>query len=372
MAKKTTPKKKSKESPPKPKQPLFIGFDWGTNTSCLKARHKADKKDCFSFMDQTVVGYRKPGILANILPGNPQMMFGEAAEKNRLHLELHYPLKDGVVADIEASKHYIKYIYESLNLAEEEEYHTVIGIPANATAESCDYVRQAVSPHFKSILLIPEPFLAALGFRDEDRVGTAGYIDPVLNSLFVDIGAGTTDISLVQGYYPTAKDQISFNTAGDKIDSILADSIAKSFPDTDISPISIRNFKEKYSFVGKSPAPVKVKVMVAGKPRTINISEQMCEACTYLLKDIYKHVVTMITRVDSDSVSELLQNIILTGGGSRIKNIASELQRMLEDDGYESPKVCTVGDNYKQFVAVGALKAALQARDDQWQHLFEQ
>ena len=54
---------------------------------------------------------------------------------------------------------------------------------------------------------------------------------------------------------------------------------------------------------------------------------------------------------------------------------AAEEQRvaeavMLAAAGFESPRVKLAGSEYKRFVAVGALKAARSAREDQWQHLL--
>ena len=69
------------------------------------------------------------------------------------------------------------------------------------------------------------------------------------------------------------------------------------------------------------------------------------------------------------SVFSLLQNIILTGGGSRIRNIDQELQRLLADEGYEDPEVTISSREVKPFVAIGALKVAKAARDDQWVRL---
>ena len=46
------------------------------------------------------------------------------------------------------------------------------------------------------------------------------------------------------------------------------------------------------------------------------------------------------------------------------------LQKKLTDDGYEAPKVKLAGQDYKRYVAIGALKAARAARDNQWQVLL--
>ena len=63
------------------------------------------------------------------------------------------------------------------------------------------------------------------------------------------------------------------------------------------------------------------------------------------------------------------KNIILTGGGSRIRNVDQELQRLLSDDGYEDPEVTISSREVKPFVAIGAIKVAKAARDDQWVRL---
>ena len=52
--------------------------------------------------------------------------------------------------------------------------------------------------------------------------------------------------------------------------------------------------------------------------------------------------------------------------GSRIRNFDQELQRMLADDGYEDPEVRVSSREIKPFVAIGALKVAKAAREDQW------
>jgi rod shape-determining protein MreB len=78
----------------------------------------------------------------------------------------------------------------------------------------------------------------------------------------------------------------------------------------------------------------------------------------------------LIERAGSDSVVALLQNIIITGGGSQLKGIDTLLQKKLTDDGYELPKVRVAGQDYKRYVAIGALKAARAARENQWQVLL--
>ncbi|HYD85371.1 MAG TPA: rod shape-determining protein, partial [Opitutus sp.] len=219
-------------------------------------------------------------------------------------------------------------------------------------------------------LLVPEPFLAALGYRDDSRLGQTNYIDPVVNSLFVDIGGGTSDLCLVQGYFPGADDQISIPFAGDAIDQLLQDEINRVYPNNGLSRTKVRELKETHGYVGPSRSPVEVKVVIGGKSHTLELGDALARSANALIDKIYPALTTLIQRASSDSVVTLLQNIIVTGGGSQIKGIDTLLQRKLTDDGFESPKVKLAGQDYKRYVALGALKAARAARDNQWQVLL--
>ena len=152
----------------------------------------------------TIVGYPEDGILSGILPGNAKMLHGDEAIANELHLRLVYPLSDGVIGDFDAAKSYLHYLRKKVDPEFKREVLCVIGIPAVADAEAKDNLKAAKGA-FDGILCVPEPFLAALGMRDESRLGDPDYCDPVSNSLFVDIGAGTTDFCIVQVIFQNLK-----------------------------------------------------------------------------------------------------------------------------------------------------------------------
>jgi rod shape-determining protein MreB len=351
------------------KKPLLIGLDLGTNRSCLQAAYRDSRSITTNRIIPSVVGYAKDGIVNHVLPNNIKVMFGDDAIRNRLHLELVWPLKKGVVVNVPAARDYAKYL-RSVVCSNGAETRAVIGVPAEADNKAREYVRQALTGVFDRILLIPESFLAALGYRDEEKLGTPGYKDPARNSLFVDIGAGTTDICLIQGYFPTSEDQICIPFAGDAIDDLLYASIRRTYPDCNLSIIRVREIKEKYSYVGKYDGTMEVEVVVGGKMRVLDLTTHICEACGELVKLILEGIQIIISRADPDSVTELLQNIVLAGGGSQIGNIAPELERLLRNEGFANPGVRTVGENYEEYVAKGALRTAMEAREHQWQYLI--
>jgi len=349
------------------KRKMYVGLDLGTLQSCILTKlSKPGTGEHHGVVVPTVVGYPEDGILAGILPGNSKMLHGEEAISNSLHLRLVHPLSDGIVADLDATRSFLNYLREKIDPERKREIYCVIGIPAVADGDAKINLQEAAKGAFDGILFIPEPFLAALGMRDENRLQDPEYKDPVSNSLFVDIGAGTTDFCTVQGYFPKPEDLLSIPFAGNEVDVILDNLIREAYPEVDVPLSMIRGFKENYSYVGENESGVRVKVPVEGKPRKIEIGKQVGESCNRLLSEIFESLKVVISKASSQSVFDLLQNIILTGGGSRIRGIDQELQRMLVDDVYENPEVTISSIDVMPFVAIGALKVAKAARDDQW------
>lgn len=355
---------------PGEKKRILVGFDLGTNASCVLAGPAEAKDATVSKVIPTVVGYAREGLVDGIIANNATTLIGEEALNHRLQLKLIAPLEDGIIAHVEPARDFIRRLRALVDPSGSAEIRAVIGVPANAGETAREDIRTCAAGVFDRVLLIPEPFLSALGFRDESRLGQANYVDPVTNSLFIDIGGGTSDLCLIQGYFPTTDDQISLAFAGDAVDKLIEDDLQRTYPNNGLSRASIRQIKEEHSYVGPIRKPIDVKVLIGGKSHTLDLGESIGNACNRLLEKIYPALTTLIARASSDSVAQLLQNIVITGGGSRIRGIDTVLQQKLAADGFESPKVRLAGPDYKRFVAVGALKAARSAREDQWQHLL--
>jgi rod shape-determining protein MreB len=349
---------------------VLVGFDFGTNKSCVLAGAAGNTDIAVSKVVPTVVGYVKDGIVDGIVAGNRSILFGDDALQNMLHVRLVAPLVNGVIAHPDSARDFLRHMRSLADPSGTAEIRAVVGIPANATEQAREDIRRCAYGIFDRILLIPEPFLAALGYRDDSRLGQSNYIDPVVNSLFVDIGGGTSDICLVQGYFPGPDDQVSIAFAGDAIDEILREDLNRIYPNNGLSVTKVREIKETHGYVGPSRKPLDVKVVIGGKSHTLELGDVLARAGNGLIDKIYPAITTLIQRASSDSVVTLLQNIIITGGGSQIKGIDTLLQKKLTDDGYENPKVRIAGQDYKRYVAMGALKAARAARENQWQVLL--
>jgi rod shape-determining protein MreB len=349
---------------------VLAGFDLGTNKSCVLAGSAGANDIAVSKVVPTVVGYVKDGIVDGIIAGNAEVLYGEEALRHALHVDLVAPLAEGIISQHEAARDFLKHIRSLVDPTGQAESRAVVGVPANAGEQAREDIRRCAQGSFQRVLLIPEPFLAALGYRDDARVNQPGYVDPVTNSLFIDIGGGTSDHCLVQGYFPTPEDQVSIPFAGDAIDDLIQADLNRVYPQNGFSRQTIRELKEAHAYVGPSRKPLDVKVIMGGKGRTLELADTIGSACNALLDRIYPALTGLIERASSDSVVTLLQNIIVTGGGSQIRGMDTVLQKRLSDDGYESPKVRLAGHDYKRYVALGALKAARAARENQWQVLL--
>jgi len=357
-------------SAPKSAKAVLAGLDFGTNKSCLLAGTPGSGDIAVSKVVPTCVGYVKEGIVEGIIAGNATRLFGEEALQNKLHVNLVAPMEEGVIAHPEAARDFLAHLRSLADPSGQAEIRAVIGVPANAAERTREDIRRCAHGIFNRVLLIPEPFLAAVGFRDNSRLGQPGYIDPVINSLFIDIGGGTSDLCLVQGYFPPGDDQISIPFAGDAIDALMEAELNRTYPNNGLSRHKVREIKEAHGYVGPSRRPMDVKVIMGGKAHLLELADVIGNACNTLVEKIYPALTTLISRASSDSVVTLLQNIIVTGGGSQLRGIDTVLQQRLAADGYETPKVRLAGQDYKRYVAIGALKAARAARENQWQVLL--
>ncbi len=345
---------------------MRVGIDLGTNTTVFQANRNGERVRCEQDVVPTIVGYPKAGILPGILPHDADRLFGDEAVNYRLHLNLKWPLREGTVDDTSCCRDFLWHIRSRMDPEGECEIWAVCGAPANAVAEKIKLMRACVVGLFDRVLVIPEPFLAAMGLREEARLSDSGYIDPTRHSLIVDIGAGTTDMCLVQGYYPTPDDQVCYPVAGDAVDKMLADRIRRRWPDLTLSRVTVTQLKERYSCTGSACREAKVRLFADGKPRVIDIADMVRESCEILVPVIADGIKTLLKRCDSDSVVSILQNVILCGGGSAIQGLSEMVQQTLRNEGYEDA-TCRTPPDYRRLVAFGAVKIAENVRDDQWQ-----
>lgn len=353
-----------------PATAMRVGLDLGTNTSVFQVSDGGKPVVYARDSLLSLVGFPKAGILPGILPSDAKVVFGQEAIDYRLHLNLRWPLKEGFVDDVDVCRLFTAQLRKMVDPSGQRKLWGVVGAPANASPERQKEIRASMVGFLEKMLIVPEPFLAAMGLREDPGFKDKGMeLDPTKHSLIVDIGAGTTDFCLVRGYYPTAEDQTSIARAGNLIDDNLLKGIQRRYPDIKLSRVTVTQLKEKHSYVGPDVRSTPVKLYVDGKPRTLDFGDIINEACESLVPDILTGIKDLLRQCDSDSIEAVLKNIIITGGGSEISGLYQKVERSLREEGYDGATTRKPAD-YKHLVARGALKVAENVRDDQWQVPF--
>jgi rod shape-determining protein MreB len=330
---------------------LFVGIDLGTSRSSICASNSAKE------WIESYVGWPKDFISLKVL-GRP-VLFGGEALQNRLSLELCRPLEHGIIKEgidrsEEAVREIIKYLIEISRPAAEQKIYAVVGVPADTLKTNKLAIRRAVSEFVHSLMVVSEPFAVAYG------------MNLLNNALVIDIGAGTTDFCIMHGAIPTEEDQKTILTAGDYIDDQLYSYLNEKFPNSKFNKNMVRQFKEQYSFVGKSPGEIRVELPVDGKPVMHDITNEIKRACESILPAITETTTEMIARFDPEFQVKIKGNIVLAGGGSLIRGIAAHIQEALKAIGS-----CTVVSVDEPLYAgsLGALKLAQDMPVKYWESL---
>jgi rod shape-determining protein MreB len=338
------------------KELLHVGIDLGTSRSAISASNGE------RFVVESFVGWPADMVARKVLKRN--VLIGHEAVANRTMLDLHRPLergllKEGSEKDVEAVRELLKHLLGLVGVAsngklDPSRVRAVVGVPAAALRTNKQYLRNAMKGIVDSLLIVSEPFAVAYG------------LDALLHTLIVDIGAGTTDFCVMKGRYPTEEDQRTLMTAGDSIDQQLLKLISERYPQANVTVFMVREWKEKHSFVGDVPDHVVVTAPVKGVPTELDITAEMKAACETLLPPTIETMLDLLSRVEPEFQERVRNNIILSGGGGLIRNLAAGLEEALKQVG--GGKVKYMQDPV--FIGSdGGLALALDAPDGDWEKL---
>ena len=327
---------------------LFLGIDLGTSqTAIMSSRGE-------SALVRSVVGYPKDVIAIRLL--NNTKVVGEAALDQRSYLNLYFPLENGVLKDssemdTKAAKELLEFAIAQIHPQPGDRIHGIIGVPAQASINNKGQLLKIADELMELAMVVSEPFMAAYG------------LNRLTNAIIIDIGAGTVDFCALKGTVPDPEDQITLLKAGDHVDTVLAAAILESHPDVQMTPIIAKKIKEQYGYVGETDQEVEVTLRAGGRPKICNLTREIRVACESILPDIFESVEQLITHFEPDYQEEVLQNIIIAGGGSQIIGLQQALLAHLQGHG----KVNVVRVEDPNFAgAAGALKLACELPANYW------
>jgi len=333
----------------KKSEALHVGIDLGTSHSSISASNG------MRHVVESYVGW-PVDMVARKLVKKP-ILFGREALDNRPMLDLYRPLEHGLIKegserDETAVRELLRHLISLAGGKDAQPIRAVVGVPAEALRVSKQHLRNAVKGLADALMIVSEPFAVAYG------------LDALLHTMIIDIGAGTTDFCVMNGRYPSNEDQRTLTNAGDSVDEQLATLLRARQPDARFSIYLVREWKEKWSFVGEPKAPVVVTVQVGAKARSLDITSEIRRACESLIPPIAETMLDLLARVEPEYQERVRRNIILAGGGSLIPGLAAALEKALDDVGGGAVRAVDdpifVGSN-------GSLALALDGSEADWE-----
>lgn len=334
---------------------LNVGIDLGTSRSAVSASNGQ------RHVVESYVGWPVDMVARKVL--KQDVLIGGEAVKNRTMLDLHRPLERGLIKegsekDLQAVRVLLEHLVD-LAIGDKgkrgkTKVRAVVGVPAEAMRVNKQQLRKVLEGSVDGLMIVSEPFAVAYG------------LDALLNSLIVDVGAGTSDFCVMRGHFPTEEDQRTLTQAGDSVDDYLLKLIKEKYPDAQVTLYMVREWKEKHGFVGKPQGKVEVTAPVKGTPTKFDVTDQMKAACESLVEPLVESMLDLLPRVDPEFQEEVRNNVILSGGASLTPGLRKALEDGLEPIG--GGKIQAVKDPVFAG-ADGGLAIALDAQDSDWDKL---
>ncbi|GAB0057057.1 Magnetosome protein MamK [Candidatus Magnetaquicoccaceae bacterium FCR-1] len=332
---------------------LLLGIDLGTARTAVMSNRQ------FRALVHTVVGFPKDIIGVKIL--NRTQVIGVEAIEKRAILDLYHPLQDGVLKeasekDLDAAHEILQHVVELAQPKTGERICGIIGVPARASGSDKSQLLKIAKEFMDVAMVVSEPFMVAYG---QNRLN---------NAIILDVGAGTIDICAMRGTVPGPESQMSILKGGNYIDALLETAIRDANPGVQVDRYLAQGIKERHGFVGETQQRVMVPLRIQGKPADVDVTEPLRITCETIVADMVEGIKRMLLQFDPESQSQALANLLLAGGGSRIRGLGPMIESQLRD--YGQIRV-TLADDPDFAGAEGALKLATELPTEYWDQIGE-
>ncbi|MBI5206006.1 MAG: rod shape-determining protein [Nitrospirae bacterium] len=230
------------------------------------------------------------------------------------------PMKDGVIADFDATGEMLKYFIAKVhNRRSFVSPRVIVGVPSGITQVEQRAVKDAAQASgAREVYLIEEPMAAAVG------VGLP--VGEPSGNMIVDIGGGTTDIAVI------SLDGIVYSKAvrvgGDKMDEALIAHMKRRYNlmigDRTAEQIKIE-IGSAYPSNGDAPREMEIKGrdLISGIPKTITINEdEIREALSEPVNIILDTVKVALENTPPELAADIVdRGIVLAGGGALLRGL---------------------------------------------------
>jgi rod shape-determining protein MreB len=256
------------------------------------------------------------------------------------------PLKDGVIADLEATEQMLRYFIARVH---RRRYYAkprlVICVPSGITTVEQRAVKEAgYVAGARRVFIIEEPMAAAIG---------AGLpVHEATGNMVVDIGGGTTEVAVISLGGVVAS--TSVRSAGDHLDQALITWLKKEhglmLGEHTAEEIKM-TLGSAYPLGTELEAEVRGRDMASGLPRQLTLTTaEVRAAIEEPVTDIVDAVRTTLDQTPPELAGDIMdRGIVLTGGGALLQGIDDLIR-------HETGMPVHVADNPLTSVALGAGK----------------
>jgi len=319
---------------------MDIGIDLGTCSVLIYVRGKG-------------VVLKEPSVVAVNTKTGKVLAVGESASlmlgRTPGVVEAIRPLRDGVISDFKVTEVMLKAFIGRVCHGLRATYFKptiVVCVPSVITPVEQKAVEDACRhAGAKDVFLIREPIAAAIG---------AGIdITKACGSMIVDIGGGTTDISVISLCEPVV--DYSLKVAGDRFDEAIVKHVRRKH-NVLIGERTAEEIKIQigcaYPREEEATMDVRGRNLITGLPATVTVSStEMLEALEEPVGQIFEAVHSVLERTPPELMADISQRgIVMTGGGALLYGLDRMLATKIGIDVF-------VADDAISCVAIGTGKA---------------
>ena len=234
-------------------------------------------------------------------------------------IKIYRPLKEGVIADYQATLALLKYFLDRAKIPKFLKPILVISVPAGITStEKKAIIDAALEAGARNVYPIREPILAALGAELP--------INSPSGHMIVNIGGGTTEIAVISLGGIVTWDSIRI--AGDKFDQSIKDYLRRRY-NLAIGEKTAENIKIQIgsAIPTKNNNELTMNVnginITTGLPTTVKISAtNVAEALQRDLNEIITGIKKVLALTPPELVADIMEKgIAISGGGALLRNL---------------------------------------------------
>jgi len=235
-----------------------------------------------------------------------------------------YPLKNGVIADLDLTSEMLKYFLRKVRTGVKIlGSRIVICVPTETTQVERKAVKEAaLALRAREVYIVEEPVAAALG---------AGLpICEPRGSMIVDIGGGTTEIAVLS--LGDIVNKGSVRMGGHHMDEAIIQFIRRKY-NVLIGQPTAEKVKMEIGCAEDPPektnAEVKGKDLIRQMPKVLSVNAlEVHEALSRVVSSVVRSIRTVLERTPPEVCVDIVESgIALTGGGALLKGFDQRIER---------------------------------------------